>query len=73
MVYNNFALILWLIGLICYSYTQISGNQMIERLQHIFASSSHTYGSLTLDFHYNRLGPAALFQVFTIPETYLSK
>jgi hypothetical protein len=46
---------------------------MIERLQHIFASSSHTYGGLTLDFHYNRLGPAALFQVFTIPETYLSK
>jgi hypothetical protein len=46
---------------------------MIERLQHIFASSSHTYGGLTLDFHCNRLGPAALFQVFTIPETYLSK
>jgi hypothetical protein len=27
----------------------------------------------TQDFHCNRLGPAALFQVFTIPETYLSK
>jgi hypothetical protein len=46
---------------------------MIERLQHIFASSSHTYGGLTLDFHCNRLGPTTLFQVFTILETYLSK
>ncbi|KAJ1298868.1 hypothetical protein BS78_01G486600 [Paspalum vaginatum] len=39
------------------------GNQTIERLQHIFASSSHTYGGLTLDVHCNRLGPTALFQI----------
>ncbi|WVZ55398.1 hypothetical protein U9M48_006061 [Paspalum notatum var. saurae] len=39
------------------------GNQTIERLQHIFASSSHTYGGLTLDLHCNRLGPTALFQI----------
>ncbi|XP_035823345.1 protein TONSOKU isoform X4 [Zea mays] len=39
------------------------GNQTVERLQHIFASSSHTYGGLTLDLHCNRLGPTALFQI----------
>ncbi|CAO2047258.1 unnamed protein product [Urochloa humidicola] len=39
------------------------GNQTIERLQHIFASSSQTYGGLTLDLHYNRFGPTALFQI----------
>ncbi|CAL5019911.1 unnamed protein product [Urochloa decumbens] len=39
------------------------GNQTIERLQHIFASSSQTYGGLTLDLHCNRFGPTALFQI----------
>ncbi|RLM80797.1 protein TONSOKU isoform X2 [Panicum miliaceum] len=41
----------------------ILGNQTIERLQHIFASSSQTYGGLTLDLHCNRFGPTALFQI----------
>ncbi|RLN08873.1 protein TONSOKU isoform X2 [Panicum miliaceum] len=39
------------------------GNQTIERLQHIFTSSSQTYGGLTLDLHCNRFGPTALFQI----------
>ncbi|TVU28893.1 hypothetical protein EJB05_20430 [Eragrostis curvula] len=39
------------------------GNQTIERLQHIFASSGQTYGGLTLDLHCNRFGPTALFQI----------
>ncbi|KAK1620651.1 hypothetical protein QYE76_026168 [Lolium multiflorum] len=39
------------------------GNQTIERLQDIFASSSQTYGGLTLDLHCNRFGPTALFQI----------
>ncbi|CAM0943633.1 unnamed protein product [Alopecurus aequalis] len=39
------------------------GNQTIERLQEIFASSSQTYGGLTLDLHCNRFGPTALFQI----------
>jgi hypothetical protein len=46
-----------------HSCSQIAGNQTIERLQHIFASSSQTYGGLTLDLHCNRFGPTALFQV----------
>ncbi|KAK3155468.1 hypothetical protein QOZ80_2BG0203640 [Eleusine coracana subsp. coracana] len=39
------------------------GNKTIESLQHIFASSSQTYGGLTLDLHCNRFGPTALFQI----------
>ncbi|KQK02062.1 protein TONSOKU isoform X2 [Brachypodium distachyon] len=39
------------------------GNQTIERLQQIFASSSQTYGGLTLDLHCNRFGPTGLFQI----------
>ncbi|KAL6635242.1 hypothetical protein ACP70R_027913 [Stipagrostis hirtigluma subsp. patula] len=39
------------------------GNQTMERLQQIFASSSQTYGGLTLDLHCNRFGPTALFQI----------
>ncbi|KAI4982503.1 hypothetical protein ZWY2020_022995 [Hordeum vulgare] len=39
------------------------GNETIESLQQIFASSSQTYGGLTLDLHCNRFGPTALFQI----------
>nr|CAD1827295.1 unnamed protein product [Ananas comosus var. bracteatus] len=39
------------------------GNDTIEKLQQIFTSSSQKYGGLTLDLHFNRFGPTALFQI----------
>ncbi|XP_047327706.1 protein TONSOKU [Impatiens glandulifera] len=42
------------------------GNVTMEKLQQVF-SSSQGYGGLVLDFHCNRLGPTALFQICECP------
>lgn len=42
------------------------GNGTMVKLQHVF-SSSQGYGGLVLDFHCNRFGPTALFQICECP------
>ncbi|KAK1427245.1 hypothetical protein QVD17_15928 [Tagetes erecta] len=39
------------------------GNETMEKLKHLFLSSSQKYGGLVLDLHCNRFGPTALFQI----------
>ncbi|XP_076941342.1 protein TONSOKU-like [Bidens hawaiensis] len=39
------------------------GNVTMEKLKHLFLSSSQKYGGLVLDLHCNRFGPTALFQI----------
>ncbi|KFK39188.1 hypothetical protein AALP_AA3G211400, partial [Arabis alpina] len=43
------------------------GNETMEKLKQLFASSSQMYGALTLDLHCNRFGPTALFQICECP------
>ncbi|CAN8269073.1 unnamed protein product [Cochlearia groenlandica] len=43
------------------------GNETMEKLKELFASSSQVYGALTLDLHCNRFGPTALFQICECP------
>ncbi|KAG8383782.1 hypothetical protein BUALT_Bualt04G0049500 [Buddleja alternifolia] len=46
------------------------GNGTIEKLKQVFMSSGQSYGGLVLNFHDNRLGPAALFQICECPVLY---
>ncbi|XP_043698218.1 protein TONSOKU [Telopea speciosissima] len=43
------------------------GNETMEKLKQIFMLSDQKYGGLTLDFHCNRFGPTALFQICECP------
>ncbi|XP_031476796.1 protein TONSOKU isoform X2 [Nymphaea colorata] len=45
----------------------VLGNETMKKLHQIFVSTTHIYGSLTLDLHQNRFGATALFQVCECP------
>ncbi|CAN6439022.1 unnamed protein product [Victoria cruziana] len=45
----------------------VLGNETMKKLQQIFVSTTHIYGSLTLDLHSNRFGATTLFQICECP------